>query len=219
MDNKDPSNIKILVAVEDTKIQDFIILILLGEGYTAKAYTANEQVLQHLRQEPVDLIITDFKSGMVDGLRLCKCLRDTVLFSHTPVIFLLPEDELLLKTKSIYAGADDFITKPISSEELIARIKASLMRMERYQDINPLTKLPGLSTATREMKKNIESMQKFAVALVDLNNFKTFNDRYGFKRGDQVLLHTSQTIRKTLIKTETEAFLSHFGGDDFLFLA
>lgn len=219
MEIKNPSGIKILVAIEDTQTQDFVTLILMGEGYTATSYASNSQVLEHLKKEPVDLIITDFKSARINGIELCKNIRDTLLFSHTPLLLILPEEEMLLKTKSIYAGADDFITKPFSSEELIARIKASLLRMDRYQDVNSLTKLPGVSTATRELKKHIESLHQFGVVLVDLNNFKTFNDRYGFERGDQILDYISSLIRSALVESGSfSSFLSHFGADDFLFI-
>ncbi len=220
MNTTEPADITILVAIEDTKTQDFISLILMGEGYNVISYSSNETVLAHLTKEPVDLVISEFQSPNMDGLTLCKTIKNTLLYRHTPLILLVPDDELLLKTKSIFAGADDFIAKPFSSEELIARTRAALTRIYRYHDVNTVTKLPGMSTATRELQANIESLQEFAVAMTDLNNLKTFNDRYGFERGDQVLVMTSRIIRDALIIDHSPlAFLSHLGADDFLFIS
>lgn len=216
----EPSGIKIIVAIEELKTQDFITLILLGEGYDVKSYTTNVDVLAHLEREPVDLVISDFQSTSINGLTLSKKVRGISLFRHIPLILLIPQDELLMKTKAIYAGADDFVTKPFSSEEIIARIIASLLRTRRYQDVNPVTKLPGISTAIRELKNNIESLEQFGVALADLNNFKIYNDRYGYKRGDEIIAHTSGLIRNALTSSKNHLnFLSHLGGDDFLLIS
>ncbi len=220
MNNIDSHHERILVIVEDLKLQDLIALILIGEGYEVKTYFSDKDALKDLSENTADLIIIDFLSPKIDGLNFCKSVRENILVRYIPIIVLIPKENPLSKMKAIYGGADDYIEKPFTSEELLARVKAALWRVNRYQDINPLTKLPGISTAIKELKKRIESKELFGVGLADLYNFKKFNDRYGFKRGDEVLKYTGLLMQRALTELGSpQDFLAHFGGDDFLFIS
>jgi len=156
MNNLNSYQEKILVIVEDLKLQDFITLILMGEGYKVKTYSSDKDVLKDLDENIADLIIIDFSSSKIDGLNFCKSIRENLSARYIPVILLVPKENPLSKMKAIYTGADDYIEKPFTSEELLARVKAALWRLDRYQDINPLTKLPGISTAIKELKKELK---------------------------------------------------------------
>jgi diguanylate cyclase (GGDEF)-like protein len=215
-----PNQIEILVVVEDSKLQDFITLILIGEDYKVKSYFNYLDALEELNKKVFDLIIADFLSPKVDGLALCKAIRGKPLFSYTPLLLLVPANEPLIKIKAIYAEVDDYVEKPFtSSEELLARVRAILKKVNRYQGINPLTKLPGFSMAIKELEVRIQSKEEFGVGYADLYKFRTFNQRYGFGRGDRLLKAVGELIREVLIDLGTPSdFLAHFGGDDFLFI-
>jgi diguanylate cyclase (GGDEF)-like protein len=214
-----PSQTKILLVIEELKLQDFVALVLMGEGYKVKAFFSQKDALEDLTQDIPDLIITDFLSPKVDGLSLCKTIRKNTLFRYTPIVLLIPKNEPLIKTKAIYSGADDFIEKPFLPEELLARIKAALWRTFHYQDLNPLTKLYGMSTAIKELNVRIEAKKIFGVGYADLYHFRRFNERYGFKRGDEVLKNTAILIYRALSELGTPSdFLAHFGEDDFFFI-
>src|SRR3989339_588766 len=123
------------------------------------------------------------------------------------------------RIKGIYAGADDYIDKPIDSAEFLARVKASLVRMTRDLDANPLTKLPGNFSLLRELEERTKAHAPMAVGYLDLSKFKEFNDRYGFEKGDHVIAHTASIISKTLEEMGNSTdFLGHVGGDDFIFI-
>lgn len=211
--------ITFFVVAEEAELRDFVVHILIGEGYNVKICSNHAEALDNLNKELVDVIIIDFPSSNVDSLGFCKAIRENFLSRYTTLITLIPKDELLLKTKAIYAGADDYIEKPFSAEELIARIKAALWRAEHYQDINSLTKLPGISTAIKELNTRITSQKTLGVGYLDLYSFKWFNRYYGFKRGDDVLRYIGMLMRQTLLDLGSPSdFLGHFGGDDFFFI-
>ena len=213
------SKAKILLITEDVKLQDYIALILIGEGYIVNTYTSGKELLNNINREPFDLIIVGFSSPNINGLDICKNIRETFLLRQTPVIMLLDDNDPLNKAKSIYSGADDYIEKSLLSAELLLRVKTALWRIYRYKDVNPLTKLPGVSSALKELRSEIESKKHFAVGYAELYKFRRFNDKYGFSRGDEVIKYTAELIRKTLVEFGSASdFLAHFGGDDFIFI-
>ncbi|MCM8756698.1 MAG: diguanylate cyclase [Candidatus Omnitrophica bacterium] len=213
------SKSKILIIVEDPKLQDYLTLILMGEGYIVQVYSSEEELRKNINKESFDLLIVDFLSQNIDGLKICKLVRETLFLRYTSMITLLPDSDPLNKAKSIYSGADDYIEKSIISQELLFKVKAALWRIYRYQDIDPLTKLPSISTALKELQNKINSRASFAVGYAELFEFQRFNERYGFKRGDEVIIHTANLIRQAIVELGSPSdFLFHFGGDDFIFI-
>jgi len=84
---------------------------------------------------------------------------------------------------------------------------------------NPLTGLPGNLMIEEQLRRLLSTAADFAVLYIDLNNFKAYNDKYGFERGDQVLLMTSETLSRSLASEgQGDDFLGHIGGDDFLII-
>ena len=210
----------ILLAIEDLKLTDFIALILIGESYNVISCNNQDDALKLLKKEKPDLIIVDFLSPNINGLSFCKSVKNNIRFRSTPILFVLPNDEPLIKTKSIYAGADEFINAPFSSEELFARIKLTLWRTYRYQDIHPLTKLPGFATAVKELNERIKNGKMLGIAWADLYKLSAFNKYYDFKRGDEILKHTGLLIDKILLALGSNSdFLAHVGGGDFIIIS
>ena len=211
--------LKILVVVENKKMQDYITSILHGEGYRVVATSTQNEGMHLLSQQQFDLIIADFLSSQVEGLKICKKVRENLLHS-VPVILLLSDREYLTKAKVILGGADDYINADSLQEELLPRVKVNLWRVFRYHDINPLTKLPGISSFLKELRKRIDDNQPLSVSYTDIFKFKEFNDRYGFKKGDEVIKYTATLIEKTLKELGSPSdFLAHLGGDNFIFIS
>jgi diguanylate cyclase (GGDEF)-like protein len=209
----------ILVIINDEQAREFLTLLLIGEGYKVKTAQSQTEAIAALAKESFNLLITDFHSGAVDGLQICKTIRQNFAFRHIPIILLIPGKEPMDRVKGIYAGADDYIEVPFEPGELLVRVKASLWRATRDLDANPLTKLPGNASVLKELELRIKSAHPFAVSYLDLNRFKEFNDYYGFERGDRVISQTASIIINSLEKYGTPAdFLGHIGGDDFIFV-
>ncbi len=218
MNNSLPEG-NILVAVEDVEAQNLVSDLLNGEGYNIMSCDNQAQAKEMLLQAPFNLLIADFESSRLNGIELCKFVRNNFQLRHLSIILLMNSKDPLNKIKGIYAGADDYIEVPFEAGEFLVRIKASLVRISRDLEANPLTKLPGNFTLLKELDERIKSQSSIAVAYVDLNKFKEFNDRYGFEKGDQIISIIASIITASLHECGNPAdFLGHIGGDDFIFI-
>jgi diguanylate cyclase (GGDEF)-like protein len=130
-------------------------------------------------------------------------------------------------TQEISKGKFDYTPEIHNQDELgelafaFSEMAKRLKRLEEmYLDTSPLTHLPGGIAIENVLKKRIESGLFFAFCLIDLDNFKAYNDHYGYARGNQVLKNTAQIIEKAVKKYGTEeAFIGHIGGDDFVVIS
>ena len=130
----DDSKKKILIVDDEPSIQDLLVFNLEKEGY--KPITASdgeEGVSLALSQNP-DLILLDVMLPKADGLTVCKRIRQTL--SKTPIIMLSAKGEEIDKILGLEIGADDYMTKPFSIRELIARVKANLRKMDQSDDLS-----------------------------------------------------------------------------------
>lgn len=209
----------ILLLVEDSKSQEYLSALLQGEGYNVVVAVTQPQAIELLGQYPFNLIILDFENQRINGIELCKSIRGNFRLRHINILLLMDTKDPLTKIKGIYAGADDYVEKPIDAGEILVRVKASLVRLTRDLDANPLTKFPGNVSLLRELEERTRNQIPLAAGYVDLCKFKEFNDRYGFERGDQIILHTALILSSALgaLGNVTD-FLGHIGGDDFIFL-
>jgi diguanylate cyclase (GGDEF)-like protein len=92
-----------------------------------------------------------------------------------------------------------------------------LKRNKLVLDTNPLSKLPGNPSIQARIEREIQKGSAFAVLYLDLNNFKAYNDSYGFEAGDRIIKATANLLVKLTIQTEgSEDFIGHIGGDDFI---
>ena len=130
-------------------------------------------------------------------------------------------------TKEISKGKFDY-TPELNNQDELGELSHSFSEManrlkrleEMYLDTSPLTHLPGGIAIENVLKKRINSGSLFAFCLVDLDNFKAFNDHYGYARGNQVIKNTAEIIEKAVKKHGTEkTFYGHIGGDDFVVIS
>ena len=122
----------ILTVEDDSSIQEGIGILLRGEGYTVVEASSGEEALSKIN-EAVDLVILDIMLPGISGLKTCEELRRT---SNVPILFLTAKSMESDKTLGLMAGGDDYLTKPFSYAELIARVKALLRRYRIYRGKN-----------------------------------------------------------------------------------
>lgn len=126
----------------------------------------------------------------------------------------LEHEKELLKQEIEY-----FIKTPVDSDILFYTIRNILNLLAINRGISPLTKLPGNIPIQAELKKRLLKKQDFAVLYFDLDNFKAYNDTYGFLGGDEVIKQTAKIIIKNINSSEDiHNFVGHIGGDDFVAL-
>ena len=130
----DDSKKKILIVDDEPSIQDLLVFNLEKEGYkTITASDGEEGISTALSQNP-NLILLDVMLPKADGLTVCKKIRQTM--SKVPIIMLSAKGEEIDKILGLEIGADDYITKPFSIRELIARVKANLRKMDQNDDLS-----------------------------------------------------------------------------------
>lgn len=207
---------RILIADDDRTICDLLALTLESHGY--ETFTArNGYQLIHVAQAVIpDLLIVDLMMPQLDGYEAIRQLRNDTRTSHIPMLILTAKstsDDVVIGFES---GADDYITKPFNISELLARIKGHLRRAAQRPVHNPLTGLSGNVLLTEELKYCIKRNKPFALLYIDLDNFKAFNDTYGFARGDRMIRFLADTLIESLeIHQRKTDFIGHIGGDDF----
>ena len=147
----------ILLVEDEVKLAKFIELELTSEGYKITVAHDGMTGLGILRESPPDLVILDWMLPGLSGLEICRRLRSTG--SSLPVIFLTAKDEIGDRVAGLDAGADDYVVKPFSIEELLARIRAHLRRtQESDQDLLQFQDL-SLHRRTREVYRGNRAIE------------------------------------------------------------
>jgi diguanylate cyclase (GGDEF)-like protein len=208
---------KILLADDDPDILDVLEITLSEENYELLKAMDGEQALQIIKSKPLDLIILDYAMPKMNGRQVCIEVKKDILLRHTPIIMVTGKGEIKDKVGGIDAGADDYIVKPFEPKELLARIRMILRRTARDLEANPLTRLPGNVSIINELQNRLDNKSKFAVCYIDLDKFKAYNDKYGFKHGDEVIKETARLLIQTAQEEgNPDDFIGHIGGDDFV---
>ena len=122
---------KILVVEDEPALQETLVYSLLKQGYTVKSALDGEQAIQAARDFQPDLIILDIMLPVFDGFEVCRILRQEM---NTPILMLTARDDEIDRVIGLELGADDYITKPFSMRELMARVKAQLRRVRLIRE-------------------------------------------------------------------------------------
>lgn len=208
---------RVLVVDDDPDIARFIEINLRLEGYDVEIAHDGVDALDRITREMPDLVLLDVMMPRIDGVELCRRLRANPLTATVPVVMLTAKSLSADKVVGLTAGADDYIIKPFDTLELVARVRSTLRRNAEMRAASPLTGLPGNYRIDQELAARVASQQPFAVCYLDLDNFKAFNDRYGFLRGDDIIKLLASALRQAAVEArEPVPFVGHVGGDDFV---
>ena len=176
----------------------------------------SEQIDVALKNIP-SLIIINEDAVDRDVVELCKQIRTDEDNTITPVIVVSSNSEKSHRVKILQEAIEYFIKKPVDEEYLYYTIKNLNRLLTINRRISPLTGLPGNVQIHAELKKRILNREPFSVLYLDLDNFKAYNDVYGFLKGDEIIEFTAETICKCLHNAYNEnVFIGHIGGDDFV---
>ena len=207
----------ILVIDDDIDLVRFVRTSLEREGFEVTPALEGLVGLRLALERPPDLILLDVLMPDLDGLELLSRLRVNPATVSVPVVLLTARADSRDRVRGLELGADDYITKPFDIEELVARVGAVLRRSKAMRDLSPLTALPGNFRIAEELEKRVGSGRPLAVIHSDLDNFKAFNDHYGFMRGDTVIKFNANVLVAAAVETgDTSCFVGHIGGDDFV---
>jgi diguanylate cyclase (GGDEF)-like protein len=194
--------------------------ILSAEDFEVVTATNGQEGLDQIYKENPDLIILDCAMPILDGYELLERMRMDPMLLNKPVIMLTVQNTEKDEIKGLRLGVDDYLTKPFKPSLLVARVNSVLERKAQSISVNPLSFLPGNSVIKSEAEKRIANETPFAMIYIDIANFKSFNDRYGFKRGDEVIKNTATILIRSIQEFGKKGdFVGHIGGDDFIVIA
>jgi PleD family two-component response regulator len=208
----------VLVVDDDAVLREIIGTNLELGGFNVLSAPDGPSALALLDDRLPDVVVLDVVMPLMDGYATLGRIRRHATASHVPVIVLTGGGtDTTEPVKSLEAGADDFIAKPFSPQEMLARVRAKVRRANVDSSLQPLTRLPGNIAIEHEVRRRFEAREPWAVIYADLDNFKAFNDHYGFVRGDDAIRLVSSTMSDTIKRIGIESdFLGHIGGDDFI---
>ena len=206
----------ILVVEDEPSIAGLLRETLNAEGYTPIiARTGEEAVHVALRETP-QLVILDIMLPGMDGFAVVKTLRANLKTAHIPIIMLSARHDTADKIRAFEERVDDYLTKPYNTDELLARIRTQLRHVEENW-LHPLTGLPGGVQVERAIMALLGQKPPWSLLYLDLNNFKAYNDAYGFLRGNQMIRVVARISLDVVRRLGNETdFVGHVGGDDFV---
>ena len=163
------------------------------------------------------LIIIDEDTTDVNIVEFCKSIRSNEDNSITPIIVVSSNRDREHVVNVLKTDVEYYIKKPLHEEYFYYTIKNIVGLLTKNRRVSPLTGLPGNVQIQTEMKKRLLNKETFAMLYFDLDNFKAYNDVYGFANGDEIIKFTARTMSKHIHQLDsTESFIGHIGGDDFV---
>ena len=205
---------RVLYIEDSPTLAQLLELSLEQAGYRIQRAGSGEEGLELARDDPPDLLLCDVMLPGIDGFEVVRVLRRELATANISIIMLTAMANVM---EGLDAGADDYVLKPYDHRELLARVRSVLRRAKAMRALSPLTGLPGNTRIQEELEHAIRSGRRFALLYADLDNFKAYNDHYGFARGDDVLRLAGRLLHAAVQATApTDAFVGHVGGDDFV---
>jgi two-component system cell cycle response regulator len=185
-----------------------------------------------LLNEKIDIVLCDVEMPGMDGFKFLGMVNSQQEMQNIPVLLLTGHEDMATKIRGLEQGASDYVTKPFSPEELLARVKIHLkikmlqdhlkesnQLLRKLSQTDPLTELHNrrhmMTTMEVEFDRSQRAGSPFAFLMIDLDHFKRVNDTYGHQQGDIVLKKTSKEIQRQLRQYDSAA---RFGGEEFALL-
>ncbi len=189
-----------------------------ARGHTLLHVSGETDVLDRLLGSSPDVVLV--RKGIPRSLDMLvvRTLKQDLNLSFLSVILVFSSMDSISDLSWEVCPADDFFFEGASTDEILSRIDLAVLRTARQGDLNPLTHLPGNTSILRRIQRILDARLPHAVVYADLDNFKPYNDRYGFARGDEVIRMTARIIVHSVAEgAGKEGFAGHVGGDDFVF--
>lgn len=189
------------------------------DGFQTVMVLNGEDAVQFALREIPQLILLDATStGKITALEAVRRLRAHPKSMHIPIIFLSATCTVAEKVQAFDLGVDNYIASPFHPDELLAQVRRHLRRT-RQCSLSPLTQLPGGLQLERTIEERLRRSESWSALYLDLDNFKAFNDVYGFLAGNNMILLVSTICQRVLHEYgNADDFVGHIGGDDFVIM-
>lgn len=182
-------------------------------------FNSGKELLDYLFHEPPHVLITVLHTRDISGLAVLQMVSSDNVYRQVCTVLLVTGKSNVEEYLGDEPVFDDFIVLPAPADVVRMRVALAMRRSTSALDANPLTHLPGNSSIIKSIQNYVENKVDFALVYADIDNFKSFNDKYGFSRGDEALLMSARLIATTVGALDAQPrFVGHVGGDDFIFI-
>jgi diguanylate cyclase (GGDEF)-like protein len=223
----------VLVVEDDAPTRKHVEEVLTGHGYRVETLGDGIAAVERVRKPPCpDLLILNASLPRMTGLEVCRAMRTLATELFVPVIMLSTRDDIESKVEGLKAGADDYVVLPFSPRELGARVAAKLRIKEaldklvvRSQELeaqsitDELTGLLNQRAAERRLSDEFRRAQRYngplSVILIDIDSFRSVNERHGHLSGDKVLMEVGELLSKAVREVD---MVARFGGEEFMLI-
>lgn len=210
---------RVLVLDDDVGIAEFVSAVLRESGMIVETLTQPAEILEAMSNFAPELVLMDLYMPSCTGPEIASVIRQEDSFAGVPIVFLSGEQDQSKQLSAIGVGGDDFITKPIRPPFLVKAVRA---RAKRFRTINgrmvrdSLTGLYNHSTTMQFLSVEVQRAERastpVAVAVADIDHFKSVNDTYGHAVGDRVIKSLARTLSVRLRGTD---IIGRTGGEEF----
>ena len=216
---REPDPFRVLIVDDEPEMADYLSLILESSGMVSRRVNEPTRILEVLTEFQPDLVLMDIYMPACSGREISTLIRQDPRFVSIPIIFLSSETDKVVQLRAMRVGADGFLTKPILPEDLISAV---VVRAERTRTLRSLMICDGLTgllnhtTLAQYLETSVAGARRhqarLCFAMLDLDFFKTVNDRYGHPAGDQVLVALARMLKQRLRSSD---MVGRYGGEEF----
>jgi diguanylate cyclase (GGDEF)-like protein len=208
---------KTLVVISQDMALKSIVEGFLRDAFSVVVFNNIQSAIDFIYNTIPHLVVIDLTIYDNQSVNILNNLKSDPMFSQLPVLAILSDNPENPLWGSLLV--EDYIRRSDVERDIDPRVNLAILRSERVVEINPLTRLPGNISINRQIQERLDASQAFAVAYADLDNFKPFNDHYGFSRGDEMIRVTGRLILNIVKNRQSqEGFVGHIGGDDFIYV-
>lgn len=214
-----PDPYRVLIVDDDPHLAELYATLLQSAGMSTSVVNDPLLVMEPLLEFKPDLVLTDMYMPGCNGMELAKTIRQMGESFSIPIIYLSSETDVGKQFQAMRMGGDEFLTKPISAENLIAAVAGRAGRMKTIRSFMVRDSMTGLfnhSTSKEYLEMAVAQARRngteVCFAMIDVDKFKSVNDTYGHPMGDQVLISLARLLQQRLRKTDV---VGRYGGEEF----
>lgn len=214
-----------ILIVDDMAANIAILSDLLQKDYKIKVAKNGQRALEIADgEERLDLILLDIEMPEMSGYEVCKILKNSSKTRNIPIIFVTAKNDVIDEEYGLNLGAIDYIKKPFHPAIIKIRVKNNIdlkIKSDRLEELSMCDALTGIPNRRhyqeafdKKYKEVLRERESIALIMIDVDNFKLYNDNYGHWQGDDCLKKVAFALRRNL-KRPTD-IVARYGGEEFV---